>query len=132
MLNDDFTNISSYYTRCQLSDAASKLTSNLPKWVRICILDKNHEFYHSYNKPKFINTCFIDYLLLSIWICQKINQYTIKILEEKFNSHNQLIANILKTFKYIDQKEWNKAKSVWMVDVCKMNPDKDMHFVLLW
>ena len=49
-------------------------------------------------------------------------------MEEQINSHNQLIANIFKTFKYIDKKEWNKAKSVWIFDVCKMNPDKDMHF----
>ena len=64
MLNDDFANSSPYYTRCQHSDAVSELTTNLPKWGGIRIIDENHEFYHSYNKLKFINTCSIDYLLL--------------------------------------------------------------------
>ena len=81
--NSDFN--SSYYTKSHHSNVISRLTSNLPKWDGLCVLTENHINF-AYNRLKIVNTCSIDYFLLTFWVSKILDQNIINILEEHRNS----------------------------------------------
>ena len=117
----------SYYTTSHHSNVISRLTSHLPKWGGLCVLTENHDNF-GYNRLKIVNTCSIDYFLLTFWVSKILDQNIINILEEHRNSQNQLITIINEIIYLIGSRQWNRAKSLWIIDVCRLRPDAKNEF----
>ena len=64
-----------------------------------------------------MNTCTIDYYLLALWWSSLQSKLIISYLEK--NSHQ----NILKIIREINENNWNRAKTIWIFDVCKRISD---------
>ena len=105
----------SYYTTSHHSNVISRLTSHLPKWGGLCVLTENHDNF-GYNRLKIVNTCSIDYFLLTFWVSKILDQNIINILEEHRNSQNQLITIINEIINHFGSRQWNKAKSLLIID----------------
>ena len=66
----------------------------------------------SYNhEAKSMNS---DYFLFSIWLSSKLSKKCI----DKVKSLEH-IKFLLELFDCIDKKNWDKAKTIWLVDICK-------------
>lgn len=60
------------------------------------------------------NTCSIDYFLFAIWISAKLSD---KCLEKiKYLDKSKNIYNLIEA---ISDKNWDKAKTIWVFDICK-------------
>lgn len=72
----------------------------------------------TYKNYCFSNTCSIDYLLLAIWASYMVNNKIINILV----SHDTtLCRKIIAVIENIQNNQWDAAKSIWVIDICKMN-----------
>ena len=63
------------------------------------------------------NTCTIDYFLYSIWLSTK--------LSKKCKERIQTLAvskSLLEIIDCIENKEWDKAKTKWLIDICNKEP----------
>jgi len=71
---------------------------------------------------RFINTCTIDYFLLGLWYATKIKIW----FKTRLELINLNIKNlVLLIVDLIDKNEWNKAKSIWIVDVLKKTTNEN-------
>lgn len=78
-----------------------------------------------YNDLNIINTCSIDYFLLSIWCCSKLNS----IIKLKIDSkQDDVYSNISKIIELIDKYHWNEAKTIWLLDVINLKPNRSLEF----
>ena len=67
---------------------------------------------------KISNTCTIDNFLLALWTCTKLNNNIVSYISNmKFHSGHFLNEIIT----CIENKEWNKAKSIWLLDVLSLD-----------
>ena len=83
---------------------------NIPKWGGQ-VKDENGDSVH------FSNTCSIDYFLFAIWATFRLKPD----LEYADRDHDVLINEMIKK---IDEKQWGRAKSIWIRDILKMKPQK--------
>ena len=61
---------------------------------------------------KIVNTCTIDYFLLSLWACFRLNnKISNEILHLSFDK-TQYLIEIINSIEFI---QWNKAKSIWIL-----------------
>ena len=74
--------------------------------------DEGERFKISNKRFRFVNTCTVDYYLLAMWSASKlspiINEYLLN------NSKSQVICKLI---KLIDDKQWNKAKTLWFFEI---------------
>ena len=88
--------------------------SNIPKWGGKLIKS-------NFKKPvKLLNTCAIDYFLLALWTSSKLSKNI--LINLKNSEIKEKIASII---GFIDSNNWNKAKSIWLLDVCKIFVSQD-------
>ncbi len=85
----------------------AELKDNIPRWGALIT-------YKGKNNVKVNDTCSIDYMLLSLWIMNK--------LEYNFLNHLPLIelTGLLKIIiDQINLKKWDLSRQIWIVDVMK-------------
>ena len=88
--------------------------SNIPKWGGKLIK-------LNFKKPvKLLNACTIDYFLLALWTSSKLSKNI--LINLKNSDIKEKIASII---GFIDSNNWNKAKSIWLLDVCKLCVSQD-------
>ena len=63
------------------------------------------------------NTCTIDYFLFSIWLSTKMSDNCF----QKISSLRQP-QKFFDIIDCIDKKKWDKAKTIWLVDICNKIP----------
>ena len=63
------------------------------------------------------NTCTIDYFLFSIWLSTKMSNNCF----EKIESLSQP-QKFLEIIDCIDKMDWDKAKTIWVVDISNKKP----------
>jgi hypothetical protein len=63
---------------------------------------------------KIVDTCTIDYFLLAIWTCKKLNNQIIDKIMGLLFSKKQHLIDIINS---VEDVEWNKAKSVWILRI---------------
>jgi hypothetical protein len=114
---------SSYRTRSQRSHLLDQFTLRVPKWGGRCVLNESHSSYQDYKNVRLSNTCSVDYLLLAVWLSKEINP-EIPYLITQYKSFPILSSSLLKVIDFIENMKWNEAKSSWLVDIAKINPEK--------
>jgi hypothetical protein len=100
--------------------------NHLPAWGGKIELESTHSLFSSFSTlPKYSisNTCSIDYLLFCVWTATKLNDEIVDILQNHFvdNSLNSLVKKIIAN---IEENKWNAAKSLWIIDGCKLTPTR--------
>ena len=95
----------------------NKLIEILPKW------GGNISEYDSFQNFKITDTCTIDYFLLGIaFSCIKMTNYSQILLTGNRNQH--LCQKIEQIVNLILIKNWNKAKSIWILEILKLEPKR--------
>ena len=98
----------------------------LPKWGGK--IETKNDFTRSniYENFSIIDTCTIDYFLLAISFSSLLNENIIPMLDASslINEKNPLVANISKIIKLVLANEWNLAKTIWILDVIKLKPQR--------
>ena len=100
------------------SQLISSFISRLPTWGgRFCKTVSSQ-----YANFSFINTCSIDYLLFCFWISSKLSSKSLSFLD---SFRNQNICKAVQSIiEMIETNQWDNAKSVWVFEVCKLNPTR--------
>ena len=97
-------------------------TTKIPKNGGIISVDD-----HQFNKLLLVHTCTIDYFLLAIWCIFKIKPSFPDIIKENILYKN-LFYYLNKVLDYIENDQWDKAKSLWILDVIKLKPNDNFTF----
>jgi len=80
----------------------------IPEWGGQIVNGKNIQIKNF----KIVNTCKIDYFLLSLWACFRLNnKISNEILHLSFDK-TQYLIDIINSIEFI---QWNKAKSIWIL-----------------
>ena len=80
----------------------------IPEWGGHIVNGKNIQI----KTFKIVNTCTIDYFLLSLWACFRLNnKISNEILHLSFDK-TQYLIEIINSIEFI---QWNKAKSIWIL-----------------
>jgi hypothetical protein len=80
----------------------------IPEWGGQIVNGKNIQIKNF----KIVNTCTIDYFLLSLWACFRLNnKISNEILHLSFDK-SQYLIDIINSIEFI---QWNKAKSIWIL-----------------
>lgn len=82
--------------------------NHIPPWS--AVINFNGE------RVKVKDTCTIDYLLLALWVINKINSNFINSLSSK--GPTLIIKQIIEKIEIFD---WNTARQLWIVNVMKFN-----------
>jgi hypothetical protein len=69
---------------------------------------------------KICNTCTIDYYLLAIW-CSSIMSGKIHEFLRSTGNEEDLKNNLTVIIELIENLNWNKAKTVWLLGICKLD-----------
>ena len=85
-------------------------------------LESSHTLSDQYKNYSFANTCSIDYLLLCLWFCKKLNNNLFNELKDNSLMDALLVKKIISIVEWIDENDWNKAKSIWIIEVCRLLP----------
>lgn len=67
---------------------------------------------------RLTNTCTIDYFLLSLWLSTKFSNKIIQLVNESIELKDSLLGII----NSIELNHWNNAKSICVLDICKIEP----------
>jgi len=117
------TQVDSALSSCSFRSSISQYSSlilnflnHLPQWGGRVDQEICPEFANS----TLMNTCSIDYLLFSLWITSQISQ-KMNDLDIRNYVHTE---NIKKMVEAIDRYEWDKAKTIWIVVICKLQPSR--------
>jgi hypothetical protein len=78
---------------------------------------------NNYIGYKIIETCTIDYFLLFIWLSTKLSDQILKRLDESLIERS-LIEKLKQIIICVDANDWNKAKSIWIIDVLNLIPQR--------
>ena len=105
-------------SRLEISKLINSSKDQILNQIGLCILTENNDNF-AYNRLKIVNTCSIDHFLLTFWVSKIPDQNIINILEKHRNSKNQFITIINEIINLIGSNQWNRAKSLWIIDVCK-------------
>jgi hypothetical protein len=87
-------------------------TERTPKWG-----GKMYDENDKITNIKIINTCTIDYLVFGIWVSFKLSKNINKYFH---NSH--LKQNILRVIDHIENNDWDRAKTIWLIEICTIKP----------
>ena len=105
------------------------IKENIPMWGGKIDSDNS-----TVNKLKIINTCTFDYHLFGLWVASKLSVSLMSELNDFINTNNMATNNISKMdimnllikivdiVKLINESEWNKAKTIWILQVNKLSP----------
>lgn len=100
-------------SNCLSSDFATnsfdirEFISKIPSWGAKAFINERQ------TNISIVNTCPIDYPLLSIWLSSRLSAR----VKQQLNEFDTTIARvILEIIDLIQIKEWNKAKSLWLLD----------------
>jgi hypothetical protein len=92
-----------------------EFTSKIPKWggnieVKEEDYDENEKYneFMAYNNLPITNTCTIDYFLFSFWCSYKFSVKCREIINHE-SSYIKKIVNL------IQDDEWNRAKTIWIL-----------------
>ncbi len=87
---------------------------HIPTWGGIT--DFNYNLTKYKNKTKkfdFINTCTVDYYLLAMWCATRLSLNIKNYLKDNLHTRD-----IFQLINCIDDKDWNKAKTIWFFEIC--------------
>jgi hypothetical protein len=111
-----------------------EISSHIPSWG--CYIDVNeldydnkssYEQFKIYDKFELVNSCTIDYHLMSLWLSWKyFSKGMTKAIEE--NRENPQISSLIKIISLIDNFEWDRARTIWTLDINKMVLDEYCRF----
>ncbi len=90
----------------------------------------NHELYKKcskFDKLEIINSCSIDYFLFAFWCSSKLSSNFSDVLKENAET-NYLNKTLVKIVSLIDNLEWNRVKSLWLLIVCRLSPNENLKF----
>ena len=88
---------------------------HLPKWGGFVKIKRK-------SKQAIINTCSIDYFLLGFWAASKLS---LKFIDLINNSTCSLKIQLLEVIELIEQNDWDRAKTQWLIDINQMNSSKN-------
>jgi hypothetical protein len=111
------SNVNSYSSKIQC------FLNHLPLWGGKIELESDHSMFTQYAKHSISNSCSIDYLLLCLWTSYYLNKDFLQLLNS-FQIKASLTECINKVISLIDVNKWNAAKSIWIIDVCKLTPSR--------
>jgi hypothetical protein len=94
----------------------SLLLNHIPSWGGRITHGEHKDF-------KIINTCTIDYFLLGIWFASKLKSDIINQLNQMSTEYD-IIKSILEVISSIELNDWNRAKSIWILDVLHLKPTR--------
>ena len=75
------------------------------------------------------NTCSIDYFLLSLWCSVKFSESLYSLIEFYEKSIDFFIS-LKKIINLIDEEFWDRAKTIWILLICKLKRSEDLSFDL--
>ena len=105
-----------------------QISPKLPKWGGNIMLDFTHT--DDFDGLEIRNSCTIDYILLGFWISSKISAPIASLMTKQLEN-NDLINSIIRIIHCIDAEEWNRAKTLWILEVLDMKPNNNNFFDLL-
>lgn len=89
--------------------------------------NSTYEQFKIYDKFELVNTCTIDYHLMSLWLSWKyFSKGMTKAIEE--NRENPHISGLIKIISLIDNFEWDRARTIWALHVNKIVIDEYCRF----
>jgi hypothetical protein len=80
-----------------------------------------------FNKLQISHTCSIDYFLLAFWCSSQLSKNFMDILNE-IKENIDLNNVLVKVISLVDNFEWNRAKSIWLLVICHLNPNENLKF----
>ncbi len=109
-----------------LPELGGKITINSDDFL------KNQLWYENclkYDKLGNVKTCSIDYFLFAFWCSSKISKHFIGIFNEiaNINFFEKTLVNII---SLIENFEWNRVKTVWLLSICCLEPNDHLRFCL--
>ena len=111
----------------QKTDVGSVLnfSSILPTWGGNIVLNSDDQL-KLFNNFKIIDTCTIDYFLLAISYSSIINVQIKNYLNNstRLDKTNSLKSKLNEIVNLILQNEWNKAKTIRILNVLKLEPKR--------
>ena len=103
------------------------ISKHLPLWGGDIIIKKQdfcdyrYKEFFDYNLLPLNNTCTLDYFLFSLWFSTKDS---LKLNDLLSKSSHSILIKIKKIVKLIDIEEWDRAKTVWVLDFMKLKPNE--------
>ncbi len=82
-------------------------------------------FFFNFQRKKIVNTCTIDYPLFGLWFSRKLTKSSFSL-----NTKNILLKHLVKIIRHIDNNEWDRAKSIWILKFMCFSPDESNRFSL--
>ena len=89
----------------------------IPKWGGRLVDKKNYEL--GFN---LTNTCTIDYFLLSLWTCTRLKTKLYDQINRLSFHKKQDLIDVITSIEFI---QWNKAKSIWILQFLFEHYDLD-------
>ena len=85
------------------------------------IPDWGGKFIYNKTEIDLIDTCTIDYFLLAFWTSTRMNRKLFDSIGSLIFTKKQSIIDIINC---IDKNAWNKAKSIWIIQIlCMLKPN---------
>ena len=88
--------------------------------------NEEYEMFCEFNNQEITNTCSVDYFLLFVWCASRLSVNTMQVINN--NRHHRIARYILKLIALIDQEEWNRAKTVWLLAIANLQETEDFTF----
>lgn len=124
-------NDSNKQNKKQLSFDLNNFTLHIPNWGgKIVVVNQDatsrnyFEQYNQFNQLKITNTCTIDYFLLAIWYSSQLSD-NCKLFLEKHKKNNKTLEIVERIITLIDQLQWDRAKTIWILEMLKIQPDSE-------
>ena len=87
----------------------------------------DHEKNLIFERFKIINTCSIDYFLFGLWFSFDLSlNLQIQIVQntELTCDYSTTYLKIKKIIELIQKKEWNRVKTIWILQLLDLKPDR--------
>ena len=104
-----------------------EFTSHIPRWGGV--IEANEvDFFSSeefstlseYANLVYEDTCTIDYFLLALWAITKLSKEVLPAVE--LNMENKVAKYFKKIVNLIENKEWNRARTLWILSILERTP----------
>ena len=114
-------------TLCSYRDFSKRI----PSWggnINVNVNDFNehdYQVFRHFQYKKITNTCTIDYPLFGLWYSRKLTENVYSL-----NVKNELNNQIDKLIRLIDNEEWDRAKTIWILKYMRLSTHEINEFTV--
>jgi hypothetical protein len=101
------------------SSLLNKFYSHSPAWGGVI-----KSLDHIYNGFAITNTCSFDYILFGLWLSTQLSERVKNVLADSNTIRGFDKTSLNVVINFIEQNNWNEAKTIWIIDILKMIPNE--------